>query len=284
MTTRARIVIAAVAAVLAAPAAAQATTTVSLSADGRVLALSGNGDPSDLTVTADGDAVVLRQTFDPAMDTADYFEAGERCVEDGLGTQVHVRCPATDTALRRITGTLGGGVDWVQVFIAFPGGVTLDGGDGDDFLDAYSGSGTATHAATLTGGEGADSLEGDDGDDELDGGAGGDSLRGRGGADSLRGGPAGDTLTGEAGADELLGGDDADGSCRAAPERRPAVRRGRRRRADRRGGRRPRSTAAQGTTCSRPTPPPRCRRRAPTTIIGGAGIDGMGYQRRVATS
>lgn len=75
------------------------------------------------------------------------------------------------------------------------------GGEGGDTL-----VGNEKASTTLMGGEGNDTLTGGEKDDMLDGGAGFDSLTGGMGADMLEGGGGNDTLDGGAGADMLMGG------------------------------------------------------------------------------
>ncbi len=79
--------------------------------------------------------------------------------------------------------------------------VNIDGGDGDDLLDAS----TFQDDATLRGGAGNDTLLGGLGNDLLYGDAGDDVLNGGDGLDSLNGGADNDTLTGGQGEDSLNG-------------------------------------------------------------------------------
>ncbi len=79
---------------------------------------------------------------------------------------------------------------------------TLNGGAGDDSLDATS----ATSAMTLIGGDGNDILKGGRNGDLLNGGTGNDSLDGGLGNDTLFGGAGNDTLKGGVGDDRLAGG------------------------------------------------------------------------------
>jgi Ca2+-binding RTX toxin-like protein len=201
---------------LAVPAAAHATTTVSLSNDGQVLSLSGDGFVSTLEVHpytegSDMSYVEVISYFDPfaGQDLADYFAAGTNCTEVNTGSPARVRCGPT-APTRSVAGTLGGGEDYVQVLAGFPGGVTLDGGSEDDTIDPYAGAGSSSAPVHLTGGAGHDTLGGESGDDVLEGGPGVDSLRGNGGNDELSGDEDGDTLIGDAGVDTLTGGDGAD--------------------------------------------------------------------------
>ena len=91
-------------------------------------------------------------------------------------------------------------------------GATVDGGDGNDCIDAsavaqvgvvlYGGAGNDR----LTGGAGNDRMDGGTGDDELNGGCGNDVLVGGQGKDCLNGGDGNDLLDGGADNDQLLGG------------------------------------------------------------------------------
>lgn len=83
----------------------------------------------------------------------------------------------------------------------------LDGGNGDDVLDA-----TASDAAMniLEGGRGDDTLLGSDNADRMFGGDGRDVLRGGGGNDDMYGGRGNDRLHGQRGADRMNGGEGND--------------------------------------------------------------------------
>jgi inhibitor of cysteine peptidase len=78
--------------------------------------------------------------------------------------------------------------------------VTINGGAGDDTLNAGSNRGI------LHGGDGDDTLNGSASGDELYGELGDDVLNGNGGDDILQGGEGEDTLIGGMGADDLRGG------------------------------------------------------------------------------
>lgn len=75
--------------------------------------------------------------------------------------------------------------------------------NGDDDDDSLLGGGGND---TISGGDGDDSMNGDAGDDVVDGGAGNDIVNGGTGNDSLIGGSDQDTLDGQDGDDTLLGG------------------------------------------------------------------------------
>jgi Ca2+-binding RTX toxin-like protein len=77
---------------------------------------------------------------------------------------------------------------------------TVDGGDGDDYLDADDG------AERMSGGSGNDILRGSSDRESMNGGTGRDTLDGRKGGDFLQGGPGYDVLRGGEGNDNLLGG------------------------------------------------------------------------------
>jgi hypothetical protein len=76
-------------------------------------------------------------------------------------------------------------------------------GDGDD---SFNKSTPASMPVTVDGGDGKDWLKGYDGDDVLRGGPGNDKLEGWKGNDTLDGGDGDDELDGAAGADRLAGG------------------------------------------------------------------------------
>ncbi len=97
------------------------------------------------------------------------------------------------SGVKRIAALGGRGNDMIAVAagVAPTGGVTEDGGDGND---------------TLEGGGGNETLNGDNGDDRIVGGNGGDNEHGGAGDDTLVGGAANDTLEGGDGNDSLDGG------------------------------------------------------------------------------
>ena len=96
-----------------------------------------------------------------------------------------------------------------KVMVGTASGELLQGGLGDDVLDAGRGHDRLSGFAgtdSLAGGLGNDSLSGGADADTLEGGAGQDTLNGGDDADSLAGGLGADTLMGGAGADTLDGG------------------------------------------------------------------------------
>ena len=91
------------------------------------------------------------------------------------------------------------GHDNIAIDVALTVPATLSGGNGRDTLAGGSG------ADRLEGGNGRDILNGGAGDDALDGGNGKDLLDGGGGADTLSGGRGKDTVTGAADTDTYVG-------------------------------------------------------------------------------
>lgn len=149
-----------------------------------------------------------------------------------LNGEVHATNPsgATEALPRKIVIQGGDGADDIVVSNAFwqgqvviDGGVgddtirigavsaTINGGDGDDIVDATNGD-----QSTISGDGGADRLRGSLGDDSLDGGAGDDTLDAGDGADTLVGGDGFDEFFGGAGDDlfrnlDLSGDEPIDG-------------------------------------------------------------------------
>jgi Ca2+-binding RTX toxin-like protein len=104
------------------------------------------------------------------------------------------------TEIEKIHIVLGDGNDsaYISGNIDLP--VFMDGGPGDDYLQAGGGD------AVLLGGAGNDKLIGGWGDDELRGGSGNDYLSGGWGDDQLYGGAGDDKLVGGDGDDVIRGG------------------------------------------------------------------------------
>ena len=115
--------------------------------------------------------------------------------------RVRVHCGAGNDVVsvpsRYFASSFGApGSSQVASYVAVP--VAVDGGDGDDHLDAGGTDGrpddrTASASVTLAGGGGNDYLRGGSGDDWLYGGRGQDTLDGGLGADVMSGGAGSDT-------------------------------------------------------------------------------------------
>src|SRR5215217_3877479 len=211
--------------VLAAPAAALADGTVTLTG-GQLRYENKALTTSDLFVTRSIGPVQCGTQVSPCIQIADGQEttdgvAGTACV------QVSAVVACDPAALTTIFLNLKDGDD--RVFIGSgvkP--VSVDGGDGDDTISLGSGD------DLVQGGAGNDVVEMDDGDDTLrlddvandgrqgegknirsdvetvDGGGGGDTMFGNAGPNTLLGGPGNDLIDAAGGNDVLEGGPGAD--------------------------------------------------------------------------
>jgi Ca2+-binding RTX toxin-like protein len=106
--------------------------------------------------------------------------------------------------VKRIEMYLGDGNDHAQIAGNIDLPVTMDGGAGNDHLNAGRGP------AVLIGGDGNDKLIGSRGNDKVYGGTGNDLILGGGGNDFLDGGSGNDRILGSCGNDVILGGDGND--------------------------------------------------------------------------
>jgi Ca2+-binding RTX toxin-like protein len=104
-----------------------------------------------------------------------------------------------------LTGGDGGSTDTI-----YGDGDTLNGGDGNNYIDGGSGddriTATGTGSNVLLGGAGHDTVIGGDGNDIIDGYDGPDELYGNGGNDTFTGGFGDDTISGGSGNDSINGG------------------------------------------------------------------------------
>jgi len=157
----------------------------------------------DLTVETRSTQLVIQGT-----DGRDRIEVAERnglvtvWVNDVARTYCHV------SSLR--VEALGGDDEvWLRGLTM---STTVDGGDGNDCIDAsaVTARGVILHGGAgndrLTGGAGNDRIDGGSGHDQLYGGCGNDVLVGGEGNDCLYGGDGNDLLDGGAGNDQLRGG------------------------------------------------------------------------------
>src|SRR3954462_175085 len=180
-----RTALAAVTALLLAPAAAQGATLVSYDpATG--LTLSGDATDSTIFVSlvpAGGGSLYRAADGDPNA-----LVAGSRCgrTTAAQGTQV---ADCQITGAQAMTANAGGGNDRVQI-LGDIGPATLNGGGGNDLLGGES----LTSPVTIDGGEGQDIVAGGSGSDQLKRGPGPDALLLAPGADNAQGGDDDDML------------------------------------------------------------------------------------------
>jgi Ca2+-binding RTX toxin-like protein len=111
--------------------------------------------------------------------------------------------------------TLIGGINSTYIYSGFLSEDydILDGGSGDDLLDARGGNDFASGGDgndTVDGGDGKDNISGDNGDDSIYGGDGNDSVTGGTGDDTVSGDSGNDSISGEDGSDYLAGGSGGD--------------------------------------------------------------------------
>ena len=105
-----------------------------------------------------------------------------------------------------ITGSLSGGPGIAR-------GDTISGGNGADFIFAQAGDDVidgGSDSDSIDGGDGNDTIRGGGSPDTISGGNGNDFIRGNGGADRLIGDDGNDRLFGDAGNDTLFGGEGRD--------------------------------------------------------------------------
>ena len=165
-----------------------------------------------ITSTAAGSTpytfAIMGNTYDTGVGVAFSYDA---IIVQGTAADDTAKVTATSTSgVLTYTVTLNG-VAFAPTFTSVTGvsiaRIMMDGGAGNDKLEVDN---SVSLPASLTGGDGNDTLIGSSGNDTLAGGAGNDSLTGNGGNDSLTGGDGDDTLLGGDGNDTLSGGFGAD--------------------------------------------------------------------------
>jgi Ca2+-binding RTX toxin-like protein len=208
-------VCAAVAALLALPAAATAHQRATLS--GGVMTITGDQEhegqpkPNDL-VTIDYDASSDELIFGQNV----FGPHPSECSPDAVHPQRIIHCPAS--LVSSIVINSGIGSDGVRANLPAAraiqasmgaGNDAFEGGDEVDTVDTDSGSDKASLGAgndSVSLGGSSDKAYGGPGADRVKGGGASDKLFGQGGADSLFGGGGADKLLGGGGADSLFGG------------------------------------------------------------------------------
>jgi RTX calcium-binding nonapeptide repeat (4 copies) len=203
-------VLAACAAALLIPAAAQAAT-LSTDAGGTLVYKVGDSEATNLLISSYEDwqtGTEYLRFGDSAIDHKNVAIQTSVCKDDPNGGIICDRDP--HRAIRVEGSNLH---DYMSIFdnVDVPDSipVTFDGRGGDDTLkDAYGVGGTG--GRLLIGGDGNDELKGYQGNDTLDGGEGDDMLDGGEGDDVVRGGGGDDELHGDLyeapGADVIDGG------------------------------------------------------------------------------
>lgn len=116
---------------------------------------------------------------------------------------------ALDTSRATIIDTNGGGNDWLNM-AAIAGDITLDldsAGSGDIKVDGivWADIASGTNIENAFGGDGNDTIKGDDAQNEIHGARGNDDLRGNDDDDELYGGAGDDSVKGNTGSDYLEG-------------------------------------------------------------------------------
>ncbi|MBO9123106.1 MULTISPECIES: VCBS domain-containing protein [unclassified Rhizobium] len=157
-----------------------------------------------------GDGTKIQVDINGLAGTSDTVDGGtgyDKIVLDKGSASGYVydtySAPSYISHVEEIVGTSGNDVIMVAANYKSDladGGITIDGGAGNDYIGGGAGN------DTLYGGDGDDVISGLDGDDVIEGGGGNDTLYGGAGNDILRGGEGNDTLYGGAGNDRIDGG------------------------------------------------------------------------------
>ncbi|MGP3970703.1 calcium-binding protein [Streptomyces sp. 6N223] len=156
----------------------------------------GSGEKNDVTIAAGANDTEL------VIDDVVPIEAGQNCVHPDEADLTRVICTVetTDPKLVHLDVTLGDLNDTLES--RAPGKPHVEGGPGDDVLDAAST--TKGETAGILGGPGNDTLSGAN---NLYGGEGDDTITGTIGYDTILGGPGSDTIQSSGGFDVIYGED-----------------------------------------------------------------------------
>jgi hypothetical protein len=162
-----------------------------------------NATPADnaINYTDDGAVGNARVTIDN-FEFIEFSNKTTLTINAEVGDDtINLNNTGSPIALTSITVNAGDGEDKITTLAGLPTALTLDGGDGNDLLNASG----ATGPATLSGGTGNDTLIGGSDSDSISGGSGEDLIDGRGGSNTLDGGADNDTIlvSGTAGPDTI---------------------------------------------------------------------------------
>lgn len=191
---------------LGSPATSEATSIEADRVNTGVLVVSDKAsETNEMTIRAEVGELVFSDVGAGTMLTT----TAPGCI---VRTAQEVRC--VSLGVRAVNAQLGGGDDILHfddtvVTVAGIASATLEGGEGDDQLDAGVGDQNLFGNAgndTLVGGAGDDKLYGVSGNDTAFGGPGDDELHGGNGVDHLSGGDGRDLVRGQDGDDVLDGG------------------------------------------------------------------------------
>jgi hypothetical protein len=190
-----------------------------------------SGIDNDVTITDSTGGVTLDVSNDPVPNAGNATNVTANCVDDdgdnADGVAAVITCitpPITNVVVNAGDGndTVDGG-DVATHTLALNGedgddallggdlADTIDGGAGDDrtnpcLNNCWSGLDGGGGDDTVNGGDGDDELEGSNGNDTLNAGAGNDGLYGGNGNDTLNGGDGNDYFEGDGGSDNSIGG------------------------------------------------------------------------------
>lgn len=158
------------------------------------------GFGAEATVTKIGDKVVIDAgAGDDKIGITQDAKTGDVTVEVNGKKQTFTGKDKDNLVIKA-----GDGNDTVTVGKGVTVKLTIDGGDGNDNLQGGDGD------DTITGGKGNDTIEAGAGDDTVDGGDGRDYINGSKGKDKLAGGNGNDVIYGGDDADTIDGGDGDD--------------------------------------------------------------------------
>ncbi len=159
--------------------------------------ITDNLNATDRVFTFNGGAETITVSDNIAAD-------GKTLIDSTLSESVYFTNPTTSLTINAGTGANTVTINALDA--GFSATLTINGGDDADTVTLT----TATVAATVNGGAGADSIAGSNLADSLSGGAGNDTIAGNAGNDTINGGDDNDSVNGNADDDSILGEAGAD--------------------------------------------------------------------------